>query len=123
MKLITKEQLEQLKRNGSPENRDKDHKPVIKLFLPGTNFTWLLTEINPEEPTIAFDLCDLGMGFPELGYVSLEELESLRVHGVFKVERDLHFKAKYPISIYAKAASLEETITEDEEKLKEAANQ
>ena len=118
MKLLTKQQLEQLKRNGAPENRDKDHQPVVKLFLPGTACTWLLTEIDPEEPGIAFGLCDLDMGFPELGYVSLEELQGVRALGVFKVERELHFEGKYPISVYAEAARQEQYITEDESILK-----
>ncbi|WP_409049689.1 DUF2958 domain-containing protein [Runella sp. MFBS21] len=38
----------------------------------------LLSELNPFEPTIAYGLCDLGRGFPELGYVSLEELKSIQ---------------------------------------------
>ena len=31
----------------------------------------LLTELYPDGPDIAFALCDLGMGFPELGDVEL----------------------------------------------------
>ena len=113
MKLLTQQQFEQLKTNGSEQNREKDHFPVVKLFIPGTGCTWLLTEIDPEEPTIAFGLCDLGMGFPELGYVSLEELESTVIHGIFRVERDHHFTARYPLSIYTKAARIGDAITED----------
>jgi hypothetical protein len=113
MILMTSEQRQQMLENGNPENFGKDHMPVIKLFLPGTACTWLLTELNPEEPTIAFGLCDLGMGFPELGYVDLDELNSIRVRNLFRVERDLQFKAKHPISVYAKAARRESAITED----------
>ncbi|WP_425374772.1 DUF2958 domain-containing protein [Mesorhizobium tamadayense] len=29
--------------------------PVVKLFTSGT--TWLLTELDPDDPTIAFGLC------------------------------------------------------------------
>ncbi|GCC49818.1 DUF2958 domain-containing protein [Chryseotalea sanaruensis] len=113
MILMTSEQRQQMLENGKPENFGKDHIPVIKLFLPGTACTWLLTELNPEEPTIAFGLCDLGMGFPELGYVDLDELNSIRVRNLFRVERDLQFKSKHPISVYAKAARRESAITED----------
>lgn len=96
--------------------------PVIKLFLPGTRCAWLLTEVDPEEPTLAFGLCDLGQGFPELGYVDLEEIGSVRIHGMYKVECDFHFIAKYPISVYAQAAKMAQVITEDDEILKQTAN-
>lgn len=48
------------------------------------------------------------------GCVDLEELQSVRVRGIFQVEKDLFFKAKYPISIYALAASHHEAIIEEE---------
>jgi hypothetical protein len=44
-----------------------DFEPVVKLFTPWGGANWLLTEIEPDEPDLAFGLCDLGMGFPELG--------------------------------------------------------
>lgn len=121
MNIITQKQLEQLKLNGSPEKQDEDHLPVVKLVLPGEGCTWLLTEVDPEEPTLAFGLCDLCIGFPELGYVSLEVLESICVHDIFKVECDLDFKAKYPVSVYAQAARIVATITFDDELLKQVA--
>jgi len=33
--------------------------------------TWLLTELDSEDPDIAFGLCDLGMQCPELGSVRI----------------------------------------------------
>ena len=36
-------------------------------------------------------LCDLGMGYPELGYVSIEEISGVRGPLGLPVERDLHF--------------------------------
>ena len=113
-RLFTIAQYEQLISNGSTENRDQDHIPVAKLFLPGTGCTWLLTEIDPEEPDLAFGLCDLGMGFPELGYVSLEEITSVKTRFGLSVERDLHFVAKHPISVYADAARYHSQIVENE---------
>ena len=50
--------------------------PVVKLFTPDASATWLLTELDPADPDLAFGLCDLGLGCPELGYVRLSELES-----------------------------------------------
>lgn len=82
-----------------------DFKPVVKLFTPDGGCTWLLSEIDPDHPDIAFGLCDLGMGFPELGYVSLTELRSLRGKLGLPIERDLWFKADKTISEYAEEAA------------------
>jgi len=82
-----------------------DFHPVVKLFTPDAGCTWLLTEIDPDEPDIAFGLCDLGLGFPELGTVSLTELASVRGRLGLPVEVDRHFKATKPISRYAADAS------------------
>jgi hypothetical protein len=99
MELFTKSQFEQLLDNG--RNRDQDHIPVVKLFTPDANCTWLVSEIDPEEPDIAFGLCDLGFGFPELGNISITELRSVRGKLGLPVERDFSFTAKYPMSVYA----------------------
>lgn len=119
MKLFTSEQKKKLLSNGSEENRGKDHHPVVKLFLPGTACTWLLTELDLEDENIAFGLCDLGMGFPEIGSVYLPEILELKTP--FKVERDLYFEGEYPLSVYARAARSAEHITEEPARLKAAA--
>lgn len=121
MKFLTDAQQEQLLKNGSEENRDQDHAPIVKLFIPNTNAIWLLSEIEPANPTIAFGLCDLGLGFPELGYVDLEELNEILIAGTFQVEQDYSFKPQYPMSIYAHAARIERFITTKEEMLSVAA--
>lgn len=115
MELYTQSQYKKLIKNG--ENRGKDHYPVIKLFMPGMAHTWLITELDPEEPDIAFGLCDLGMGYPELGYVSLEEISSVKNRLGLGIERDLHFEAIHPISVYAKAANFHSRIVEESDKL------
>ena len=109
MKLLTKKLTEQLLKNGQEQEKvkgtekEKDFFPVVKLFSPEGQATWLLTEIDPENPAIAFGLCDLGLGFPELGYASLEELRSIRTPRFgLPIERDLHFKADKPLSEYTK---------------------
>jgi Protein of unknown function (DUF2958) len=53
---------------------------------------------------IAFGLCDLGMGTPELGFVSMSELRALRGPLGLPVERDLHFDADKTLSAYAEEA-------------------
>ena len=113
MKLITDELRAQLLANGrrSLEDDGFDPPPVVKLFTPDAGATWLLTEIDPADHDHAFGLCDLGQGFPELGYVSLAELQSVRGRFGLPVERDLHFKATKAISAYAREARLAGRIT------------
>ena len=107
MNLLTTSIREQLLRNGRlmAERQEQgqpepDFLPVVKLFTPDANCTWLLTELDPEEPDIAFGLCDLGMGCPELGSVRISELESVRGAFGLPVERDLHFRAVHTLSVY-----------------------
>ena len=71
--LITDEQRVVLLANGreSLENPDFDPAPVVKLFTPDAGATWLLTEIDPDDHDHAFGLCDLGLGMPKIGWVSL----------------------------------------------------
>ncbi|WP_171232295.1 DUF2958 domain-containing protein [Ruegeria sp. HKCCA4812] len=111
MKLFTKPIREQLLRNGeirqselARQVTETDFEPVVKLFTPDATCTWLLTELDPEEPDIAFGLCDLGLGCPELGYVSITNLESLRGKLGLPVERDLHFSADKTLCAYADEA-------------------
>ena len=106
--FITDVQLAQLLANGRQSLTDEgfDPLPVVKLFTPDAGATWLLTEIDPGDEDHAFGLCDLGLGFPELGYVSLAELMSVRGSLGLLVELDMHFTASTPISTYAREARL-----------------
>jgi hypothetical protein len=70
-------------------------------------------EIDPDDETIAWGLCDLGTGFPEFGTVSLEELAAFRGRMGLDIERDLHFKARAPISVYIEAARKADRIVEN----------
>ena len=108
MKLITKEIRTKLEANAATSENAHlmpdvhiDHRPVVKLFNPAGAATWLLTEI---EGDIAFGLCDLGMGSPELGSVSITELEAVQGPLGIGIERDMYFTADKTISQYAAAA-------------------
>ena len=79
--------------------------PVVKLFTPWGSATWLLSELDPEDEDIAFGLCDLGFGCPELGSVRLSELEAVRGPGGLAIERDLHFRATKSLTAYAAEAN------------------
>lgn len=106
--LITDEQRAQLLANGrqSLEQENFDPAPVVKLFTPDAGATWLLTEIDPDDHDHAFGLCDLGLGFPELGWFSLADVASVRGRLGLAVERDLHFRAEKRLSAYAREARL-----------------
>lgn len=128
MKLLTKSITEALLRNGciraaleEDGRADADFIPVVKLFTPDANCTWLLTELDPDEPDIAFGLCDLGMGYPELGSVRISEIESVRGQLGLPVERDRHFTGGHTISVYARAARSAAAITENPDALRKAA--
>ena len=106
MKLLTDTQRRELTANGerSAAGEEIDPRPVVKFFTPDGGATWLLTELDPSEPDRAFGLCDLGLGCPELGYVSLAELAAVRGRLGLPIERDLHFVADQSLSAYADAA-------------------
>jgi hypothetical protein len=106
MNLLTNTQRAQLLENGRRSELDEhfDPFPVVKLFTPDAGCTWLLSELDPAYADRAFGLCDLGMGYPELGYVSLSELVSIRGGLGLPIERDLYFTAEKPLSGYATEA-------------------
>jgi hypothetical protein len=112
MQLIPDDIRAGLLLNGAITDRGIAHDPlpVVKLFTPDANATWLLTELDPENPDVAFGLCDLGLGCPELGYVSISELESVRGSLRLPVERDLYFKADKPLSRYTMIATAQGRI-------------
>ena len=114
--LFTSAQRQRLLANGQRQNlvrgtdKEIDFLPVVKLFTPDASCTWLLTEIDPADPDIAFGLCDLGFGCPELGNVSLSELTTVRGGLGLPVERDLYFKADKTLGAYAQLARKHEHI-------------
>ena len=62
----------------------------VKLFLPNSNWTWYIIEINKQDNNTCFGFVD---GFEkELGYFSLKELANIRDSLGVKVERDISFK-------------------------------
>ena len=74
----------------STEGKTGDLK-AIKLFTPDANATWILWEYSTEHNE-CFGMCDLGLGFPELGSVSVAELNQLRGTFGLPVEMDLYGK-------------------------------
>ena len=102
MKLVIAKLRKRLLANGARPGAD--HVPVLKLFDPTGSATWLFTERDPEHPDRLFGLCDTGQGQPELGTASLAELARVRGRFGLPLERDRYFTARYPLSVYARAA-------------------
>ena len=71
----------------------------LKLFTPDSNWTWYLTEYDPEEQ-LAFGLV-VGPG-TELGYFSLAEMKDSRGPLGSRIERDLHFQPQPLSQVQAK---------------------
>lgn len=110
MSLLTAGFKDRLLQNGrasayaAASGRAFDPMPVVKLFTPDAEATWLLSELDPDGYGRAFGLCDWGVGMPELGYVDLRELEAVRGPLGSSVERDLFFVARRTLSQYAAEA-------------------
>lgn len=106
--FLTDAQFAQLLANGlrSWAQADFDPLPVVKLFTPDAGATWLLGAVDPENTDVAFGLCDLGVGFPELGCVRLSELACVRGMLGLPIEQDLQFRADRRLSAYAKVARM-----------------
>ena len=106
MKLMTKVIENKLVKNSKLNQEsggENDFMPVVKFFGGGA-CTWLITEYDPEEKMF-FGLCDLGQGFPEIGYVSRVELEGIRFPPFgLPVERDRYFTADKTLDGYASEA-------------------
>lgn len=96
-KLMTASQWKQCCKQAKARD-SKVNQPVVKFFNPRGAQTWLISEVD--EDGIAFGLCDLGFGEPELGSVSLEEMVSIGY-----IERDLYFKANKALIEYANEAN------------------
>lgn len=118
MSLLSNEQraamLENGRQNAALSARDgdtTDFMPVVKLFTPWTGATWLLTELDPDDPDIAFGLCDVGHGTPELGSVRLSDLDSLIGPGGLRVECDHYFVPDKTLQAYADDARRRGCIT------------
>jgi hypothetical protein len=106
MILFTRAQYALLLLNGEAYNADPDFdpKPLVKLFNPVGSATWLIASVDPDNPDLAFGLCDLGMGCPELGSVSIEELSNIKGPLNLGIERDIHWQANKTLGEYATEA-------------------
>ena len=108
--FVTDAQFDLLLANGlisrDHQQRDAhfDPAPVVKLYLPGSDFAWLIAELDPEAPTIGWGLADLGVGFPELGFVDLQEIHEACAKRRVYIAQDWDFRAAKSVGQYARDA-------------------
>lgn len=88
MKLLTKAIAKQIPPLYSQEKSGDSAIAYLKLFTPDSNWTWYVTEMDPETG----ECFGLVYGLErEFGYFSLPELEALRGPLGLPVERDRFF--------------------------------
>jgi len=114
MMLLTQDIRTKLETNGCEQQEliskgfaVADHMPVVKLFTPDASAVWLLTTLDPNDKDLAYGLCDLGFGSPELGHVRISEIEDVRGALNLPVERDTGFVPRKSIEGYAQQARKE----------------
>ena len=104
MKLLTKEIQKKLPPLYTNENKSpEDTKIIVKFFCPWGKWTWYATEWDQEDRFYGYIVGD----FPELGYFSLRELESVRGPFGLKIERDLYYGYDHTLAeVMTKAVAL-----------------
>lgn len=92
MKLFTKAILNKLPTlDESAQLSISEQKVWMKLFNPCGVGTWYITALDPETNE-AFGFVNLGNSqFAELGYININELQSIKLPLGMKIERDIHF--------------------------------
>ena len=95
MQLLTDEIKSTLPSLYSTENTPAHEKQIVcKFFNPMGAGTWYIAEGSYQEDMdtwLVFGYCDLGLGTPEWGYVTLAELESVKLPFGMGIERDIYF--------------------------------
>ena len=87
--LLEKNYQENLKRFEDC-SQERSFSPVVRFFNPTGLGEWYLTELSPE--AIGYGLCCLSD--IEFGYVSLDELSTLRLPMGLCIEKDQYFDNK-----------------------------
>jgi hypothetical protein len=75
----------------SEDVRCEDKEVIVKFFNPLGSQTWEIVEGSEQVDGdwIFFGFCDLGMGMPEWGYVTLSQLEEIKLPMGMGIERDI----------------------------------
>ena len=91
MMLLTKSILNKLPKLYEMDGKEPENVPVVvKFFNPAGAATWYVTEFDGEDTF--YGLCNLGIGPPEMGYISFSELQRIRGAFGLAIERDRYCK-------------------------------
>ena len=86
--MLTKEIKKRIPKLYANEQKPQKEQVVhVKYFTPWGNWTWYATEFDGEDRFYGYVVGD----YPEWGYFSLSELESVKGPFGLKIERDLYF--------------------------------
>lgn len=92
MKLLTQEILNKFKRQGDTSKKNpEDIKIIVKFFNPTGIGNWYATEWRPDAKVFFGYVSLFNDHNDELGYFSLEELESFTGQFGLGIERDMYF--------------------------------
>lgn len=113
MTFLTDLQRTQMLANGAARARGEtiDPYPVVKLHTLDAGAVWLLVSLDADGDQ-AYGLCDGGIGFPELGTVSLSALEGVRGPRGMRVAADPQFTPRQSLSAYAAEAIRDGSIND-----------
>jgi hypothetical protein len=77
MDWITAEEIRQLIANARHAADDPgfDPVPLVRLFVRDGDASWLITDLDPRDPDLAYGLCDAGIGLPEEGHFRLSAID------------------------------------------------
>lgn len=87
MQLLTKEITTKLPFLYTQEDID-DPMVICKFFTPWSSWTWYAIEFDGKDTFFGYVAGD----FPELGYFSLSELQSVKGPMRLSIERDMYFR-------------------------------
>lgn len=88
MNLMTKELEARFAAVGGQDGKGDEAIVIAKFFTPDSSWTWFPTEFQPEDRTFFGWVIGIET---EMGYFSLDELESTRGMLGLPIERDLNF--------------------------------
>jgi len=96
MRLMTKAIEKKIPKLYAQDGKGESAIVYVKFFLPGTRWTWYVTEFDGKDTFFGYVISGIDPSFDEWGYASLKELEMLTLIKSYelKVERDLYFEPK-----------------------------
>lgn len=103
MRLLTSKEIDELAEKYPLYSQDGKNINAVcsyKFFFPFSRWTWYITELSKEGDYITLFGVTIGAnGEGELGYTTLNELESININGL-QVERDKNFTPAPLIELY-----------------------